>query len=152
MPANPRIVPCSIKEARAFVAMHHRTHANLGAAHRFAIGLAVDDELVGVALIANPVATGLCDGFTLEVSRTCIAGHIPNGNSMLYGAAWRAAKALGYRRLVTYTQEGETGVSLRAAGWGVIAERKARPGWDMPSRRRVGRGNDNIPRTLWEAS
>lgn len=147
-----RIVPCDIKAAREFVAMHHRTHAKLGAVYRFAVGLALDDELVGVALIANPVSSGLCDGLTLEVSRTCLAGEVPNGNSMLYGAAWRAAKALGYRRLVTYTQGDESGASLRGAGWRVIAERRPRPGWDMPSRRRVSHGNDNIPRTLWEAS
>lgn len=73
-------------------------------------------------------------------------------NSMLYGAAWRASKALGYRRLITYTQSGESGVSLRAAGYLVVAERPARKGWDTPSRPRNDRGVDGIPRTLWEAS
>jgi len=29
----------------------------------------------------------------------------PNACSLLYAAAWQAAKALGYRRLVTYTQK-----------------------------------------------
>ena len=67
-------------------------------------------------------------------------------------AAWRAAKALGYRRLITYTQAGETGASLRGAGWRVIAERPARTGWDTPTRRRLPRGVDGIQRTLWEAS
>lgn len=100
------------------------------------------------------IATGACiDGdFRYEVNRTCIAGEVPNGNSMLYGAAWRAAKALGYRRLVTYTQDGESGASLRGAGWRVVAERRPRKGWDMPSRRRVSHGNDGIARTLWETS
>jgi hypothetical protein len=36
---------------------------------------------------------------------------------MLYGAAWRAAKALGYKHIVTYTRKSENGASLRAAGW-----------------------------------
>jgi hypothetical protein len=71
---------------------------------------------------------------------------------MLYATAWRAAKALGYRRLVTYTQANETGASLRAAGWRVVGERSARSGWDTPSRPRDGRGADGIQRTLWEAS
>lgn len=41
---------------------------------------------------------------------------------MLYGAAWRAAKALGYKRLVTYTLPEEGGASLRAAGWRLVGE------------------------------
>jgi hypothetical protein len=76
----------------------------------------------------------------------------PNACSMLYAACWRAARALGYRRLITYTQHTETGASLRAAGWHVIAERPARAGWDRPSRPRQGKGTDHIPRTLWEAA
>ncbi|WP_431315677.1 XF1762 family protein [Streptomyces murinus] len=62
-----------------------------------------------------------------------------------------AAKALGYRRLVTYTQAGESGASLRGAGWRVIARRPPRTGWHTPSRPRAGRGNDRIARLLWEA-
>ncbi|MEW1632726.1 XF1762 family protein [Streptomyces sp. NPDC093801] len=70
---------------------------------------------------------------------------------MLYGAAWRAAKALGYRRLITYTQDGESGGSLRGAGWRVIARRPPRPGWHTPSRPRTPRGTEHIARTLWQA-
>ncbi|WP_435856383.1 XF1762 family protein [Streptomyces rochei] len=66
-------------------------------------------------------------------------------------AAWRAAKALGYRRLITYTQDGESGASLRGAGWHVIASRPPRAGWHTPSRPRAGHGNDHVPRLLWEA-
>ena len=32
-------------------------------------------------------------------------------------AWWRAAKALGYKRIITYTLASEPGTSLRAAGW-----------------------------------
>jgi hypothetical protein len=69
---------------------------------------------------------------------------------MLYGAVARAAFAKGYRRVVTYTQAGESGASLRAAGYRVIAERPARPGWSSPSRPRHDHGTDGIARTLWE--
>ena len=146
-----RIVPCDFPTAVAFVAMHHRHHQP-PVGHKFSIGLADNDELVGVAIVGRPVARAYQDGLTLEVTRTAVAESIPNGNSMLYGAAWRAAKALGYRRLITYTQEGESGASLRGAGWRVVAQRKPRPGWDMPSRRRTPRGTDNIARTLWEVA
>jgi len=106
--------------------------------------------LVGVAIVGRPVARAYDDGMTLEVNRSVTDG-TPNANSMLYGAAWRAAKALGYHRLITYTQEGESGSSLRAAGWRVIGQRPPRRGWDTPSRRR-GVGVDGIARTLWEAA
>jgi len=145
------ITPVSFADACGFVAMWHRHHQP-PVGHKFSLGVA--DEycvLRGVAMVSRPVAKAYNDGLTLEVSRTATDG-TPNANSMLYGAAWRATKALGYGRLVTYTQQGETGASLRAAGWRVIAERPARKGWDTPSRPRDGRGVDGIPRTLWEAS
>ena len=145
------VVPVTFRQAAAFVDEHHRHH---GAPRgmKFALGLAQADELVGVAMIGRPVARHYDDGLTLEVNRTCIAGDVPNGNSMLYGAAWRAARAMGYRRLITYTQAGESGASLRAAGWTVYAERPARRGWNSPLRVRHDKGVDNVDRTLWEVS
>jgi hypothetical protein len=102
-------------------------------------------------MVGRPVARHYDDGLTLEVNRTATDGS-RNANSMLYGAAWRATKALGYGRLITYTQEGESGSSLRAAGWKVVGERKARSGWNVPSRPRLDRGTDGVQRTLWEAA
>lgn len=146
-----RLVPVSFRDACGFVAMWHRHHRP-PVGHKFSVGVADDqDVLRGVVMVSRPVARSLDDGLTLEVARTATDG-TPNANSMLYGAATRASWALGYRRLVTYTQAGESGVSLVAAGWRVIAERPARPGWDMPSRPREDRGVDGIPRTLWEAA
>ena len=146
-----RIVPVSFRAAAAFVAEHHRHHQP-PRGMKFALGVASGDELVGVAMVGRPVARHFDDGLTLEVNRTAVADDVPNGNSMLYGAAWRAAKALGYARLVTYTQEGESGASLRGAGWRVVAERLPRKGWSVPSRIRRNKGVDGIPRTLWEAT
>lgn len=145
-----RLVPVSFSEACDFVEAHHRHHRP-PVGHKFSIGVAVGDVLVGVAMVGRPIARGYDDGMTLEVNRTATDG-TPNANSMLYGAAWRAAKALGYGRLITYTQEGETGSSLRAAGWKVVGERKARAGWSVPSRPRDDKGVDRMPRTLWEVA
>lgn len=144
------LVPVSLADARGFVAMWHRHHGP-PVGHKFSVGVARGDVLVGVAIVGRPVARHLDDGLTLEVTRTATDG-TAHANSMLYGAAWRAARALGYGRLVTYTQAGESGVSLRAAGWRVLAERPARRGWSCPSRPREARGNEGIPRTLWEAA
>jgi hypothetical protein len=145
-----RVVPVTFEAACQFVAAHHRHHRPpIG--HKFSIGVQAGDELVGVAIVGRPVARHLDDGRTLEVARTATDGS-RNANSMLYGAAWRAAKALGYDRLITYTQAGETGASLRAAGWRVLAHRAPRKGWSVPSRPREDRGADGVQRTLWEAS
>jgi hypothetical protein len=91
------------------------------------------------------------DGQTVEVTRLATDG-AHNACSMLYAAAWRAAKALGYTRLITYTQSGESGASLRAAGWRVVAQRPPHKGWWRPSRRRVDSAPTGIQRTLWEAA
>lgn len=149
-PKPLRLVPISFADACQFIGAHHRHHRP-PAGHKFSIGVANDhDVLVGVATVGRPVARLYQDGLTLEVNRTATDG-TANANSMLYGAAWRAAKALGYGRLVTYTQTGESGSSLRAAGWRVIAERPARKGWWTPSRPRDNR-NADMQRLLWEAS
>lgn len=143
------LVPVSFRDACQFVSEHHRHHtAPVG--HKFSIGVADDELLVGVAIVGRPVSRVIAaEGDTLEVNRTATDG-TTNANSMLYGAAWRATSALGYRRLITYTQDGESGASLRAGGFHVIAERPARPGWTAPSRPRVSRGNESVARTLWE--
>lgn len=149
------IIPLPLRTAAAFVAEHHRHNAP-PRGHKFSLGV-VDEtgDLRGVAVVGRPVARALDDGLTAEVTRTCTDG-CPNANSALYGAAWRAAKAMGYRRLVTYTQGSETGDSLRAAGGRVVAELPPRKGWADSSvalralRDPVGTGG--VARLRWEWS
>lgn len=146
-----RLVPISFRDACSFVALHHRHHRPPQGC-KFVVAVASEDLVLrGVLIAGRPVARLFDNGQTLEVTRTATDG-TPNANSMLYGAARRATWALGYTRLITYTQRGESGASLRAAGWRVIAERPAHPGWDRPSRPRELLGTEDIPRTLWEAS
>ena len=144
-----RIVPIRFRDACGFVEMWHRHHqAPIGC--KFCVAVADEDNVLrGDAIVGRPVARMLDDGMTLEVTRTATDGS-RNANSMLYGAAWRATRALGYRRLVTYTQQGESGASLRGAGWQIVARRAPRPGWNTPSRPRKATGAEGIPRTLWE--
>ncbi|MGM9348206.1 XF1762 family protein [Streptomyces salinarius] len=144
------LVPVRSREAKDFVRTWHRHHPP-PAGQIFAVGAADErGTLRAVAIVGRPVARHLDDGATLEVTRTASDG-ARNANSLLYGAAWRAAKALGYRRLITYTQDGESGASLRGAGWRVIASRPPRAGWHTPARPRAGHGNDHVTRLLWEA-
>lgn len=71
---------------------------------------------MGVVIAGRPVSRYLDDGMTLEVTRLCTTGE-RNVCSMLYAAAARAAKAMGYRKIITYMLETEDGASVRAAGW-----------------------------------
>ena len=75
----------------------------------------------GVAIVGHPVARHLDDGWTLEVSRCCTDG-TRNACSMLYAAAWRAARAMGYHKLITYILDTEPGTSLKAAGWRCVGQ------------------------------
>lgn len=144
------IVPVTRDQAVDFIRQHHRHHGR-PQGYRFAVGAAADGQLVGVATVGRPVARLLDDGFTVEVTRVCTDGH-PNACSLLYGTCWRAARALGYTRAVTYTQQDETGASLRAAGWMVAAELRARTGWDTPARARTDRGTGGVGRLRWQIS
>jgi hypothetical protein len=117
-PENIRmeIVPVSLEEANAFVVEFHRHHDPV-VGHKFSIGVSDESGKVrGVAIVGRPVSRMLDNGWTLEVNRCCTDG-VRNGCSMLYRAAWRAAKAMGYRRLITYTLQEEGGASLRRARW-----------------------------------
>ncbi|MFD4401029.1 XF1762 family protein [Kitasatospora sp. NPDC058478] len=144
------ITPLGFREACEAVERLHRHHRR-PRGHKFSIGVAAGTELVGVAIIGRPVARAFDDGWTLEVTRLATDG-TPNSCSALYGAAWRAARACGYRRMITYTHASEPGTSLRAAGWRRVGDRAPRSGWDTPSRPRQDRGLDNVARTLWETT
>lgn len=112
---NLIIKPVSYQTACQFVNEYHRHH-KAPTGHKFSIGCYRDDVLCGVAMVGRPVSRHLDDGLTLEVNRLCTDG-TKNACSMLYCSAWRAAKALGYKRIFTYTLKSENGASLRASNW-----------------------------------
>jgi hypothetical protein len=123
-----------LDEANAFVSALHRHHKPV-VGHLFSIGAALDDKIVGVAIVGRPVSRHRDDGVTAEVTRLCTDG-TKNACSFLYGAAARAAFALGFKRIGTYILASEPGVSLTAAGWRLIGERGG-GSWSVPSRPRV---------------
>lgn len=88
------IKPIDYNTAACYVDEHHRHHKRpIG--HKFSIAVYDDDRLCGVAMVGSPVSRYFDDNLTLEVNRVCTDG-TRNACSMLYGAAWRAARALGY--------------------------------------------------------
>ena len=142
-----QIVPLDLAEANELVRRWHRHHKPV-VGHKFSIGI-VGDELnvVGACIVGRPVARKLDTGWTLEVLRVSTDG-TKNACSALYAAAWRAARAMGYRRLITYTLASEPGTSLRAAGWKTIGT-TAGGSWSRQSRPRV----DKHPlgqKRIWE--
>jgi hypothetical protein len=130
-----QLTPLTLKAAGLFVAKHHR-HNRPPQGGLFAVGLEHDGALIAVAIIGRPIAMHMSDGKTCEVTRLCSDG-TRNACSMLYGAAVRAARALGYHRIITYTLASEPGTSLKASGWKQDAEVKGGQTWSRPSRNRV---------------
>jgi hypothetical protein len=119
--------PITLRQAQQFIAVHHR-HNKPPIGHKCSIGVHEDGPLVGVATAGRPSARALDDGLTIEITRTCTDG-ARNANSKLYGAVWRAARAMGYVRGITYTQDDEAGSSLKAAGWLRVEFLPARKSW-----------------------
>lgn len=132
------LVPVSLKQARAFVNAHHG-HNEAPIGWKFGTGIALDGELVGVAMVGRPTSRGIDHELYVEITRVCIdeVGVHKNAASRLYGAACRMAAAGGYRRAYTYTLEGEDAASVRAAGFVLDAELPARDSWSVPSRLRM---------------
>ncbi len=143
-----RIVPITQKAAFQFIKLHHRHHKPPRGSV-FQIGLETAGVLVAVVIVGRPVSRMLQDGRTLEVTRMCSLGN-KNACSKLYGAAWRAARSLGWSRLVTYTLPQEGGASLRGAGWTLIGEAGG-GSWSRERRLRVDKHPTQI-KFRWEKS
>lgn len=147
------VIPITWREACEFVKAHHRHHKE-PRGQKFAIGV-IDEggELRGVATCGRPVSKEIAkDPFILEVNRTCTAG-FPNANSCLYGACYRIAMAMGYNKVITDIEDGESGVSLKAAGWVEGEKRKPRPNWANSSKKlrhlRDRGAREMVSRTRW---
>lgn len=143
---SPTIQPITRKEAHAFVRRYHRHHQP-DQGDKFCVAVNDGEKVVGVAVVGRPRARHFDNGWTAEVTRLCTDG-TRNACSMLYGAAWRAARGMGYKRLITYTLPEEGGASLRASNFRLVGEAGGGV-WDCASRPRV----DTHPadqKLLWE--
>jgi hypothetical protein len=126
--------PITLRKANDWLDGVHRhngrTARNGG---KFAISVVDrDDVVVGVAIVGNPLSATYMDGVTAEVLRVCTASENAPKNvcSMLYAACWRAWRAMGGKRLITYTLQSENGTSLKASGWRIVGQTKpVLPGW-----------------------
>jgi hypothetical protein len=142
--------PTTLKAANAAVKLWHRHHRPPQGG-LFAVGVSKDggDSLCGTCIVGRPVARMSDDGWTAEATR-CATDGARNACSILYRAAWRATKALGYKRLITFSLPEEGGASLRAAGFKLLGECGG-GNWSRSSRRRT----DDHPTQVklkWELS
>ena len=140
--------PITYREACDFIKRWHSHHLP---PQGWKFGIAVNDgeRVVGVITIGRPVARNFDNGWTLEVTRCCTDGSVKNAASKLYGAAWRVASGLGYKRLITYTLAEEAGTSLIAAGWKALYTTEG-GSWSCESRPRVDK-HPTGQKVLWEA-
>lgn len=155
-PEALHLVPIdNLRQAVRFIGLHHR-HSKAPRGWRFGVGAARGRLLVGVAVVGRPVARELDKLRTVaEVTRCCVKDTPPPGPhasgaaSMLYAACWRAARALGYRRVVTYTLPHESGVSLRAAGYVLVTDDAGGGSWSRGDRPRTDDAS-TITKLRWE--
>jgi hypothetical protein len=137
-----RIIPLELDEANELVSRWHRHHKPV-VGHRFSIGVATGEgEVVGAAICGRPVARKTNYHNVLEVTRLVTNGH-KNACSILYAAAARIAREMGYEKIETFILEEETGTSLAAAGWKYETLTKpSETGWNNRDGRR-----DDQPKT-----
>lgn len=115
------VTTIGFSEAAAFVKKYHR-HCKPPIGHKFSLACYHNGNLCGVAICGRPVSRHYDNGDTIEITRLCTNG-VRNACSKLYGAACRYARKVGYKKVITYTLESETGSSLRAANFTLDAEK-----------------------------
>lgn len=141
-----RAVPCTLRQANDLIASLHRHHKPVRG-HRFSIAAYDGDKLVGVAIVGRPVARALPAYECAEVTRLATDG-TRNACSFLYARCAKAAEAMGFRYIQTYTLMSEPGASLRAVAW--TDEGQVRPdgeGWNNRSGRRSDQPTE--PKRRW---
>ena len=135
-----------LADANAYVTEYHRHHKAVRG-HRFSLACYEDGRLCGVAIVGRPRSRRIDQWATVEVLRLCTDG-TRNACSKLYGACRRAAKALGYDRLITYILEDEDGKSLLASGFSYCYTNKG-GSWNQPGRPRTDKA-PVCPKQLYE--
>jgi hypothetical protein len=140
--------PIPIKRAILFVReVHRRLPAIQGG--MWAIAAEIEGETVGVIIVGHPQARMACDGVSLEVTRCAVREGARNASSALYGAAARAAKAMGALDFWTTIHGDESGHSLKAAGWVHVGECGGGE-WNRDGRQRK-LALDPLPKQKWSA-
>jgi len=140
--------PITLRDANLFVQRIHRHNGALPSAKLAVAAIDTTGLVHGVAIAGLPKARLLMQAGTLEVNRVCTDG-TQNACTFLYGAIKRAAKALGYSRLITYTHQDEPGTSLKASGWSCDGKAGGGSWVSNDPRRATSRLSDNGIKQRW---
>ena len=124
------LIPLTLRQANEFAEKHRKDHRPINH-DKFSIGCVLESELIGAAIVGYPREPRLNNGLTLAVRFIYTTGG-RRAYGMLYGAAARAASALGYCRIVAFLPENRPDSGLRAAGWKPLEltelEKRRKPG------------------------
>jgi hypothetical protein len=123
-----QLIPITLREANDFVEQFHRHNGRTARdGGKFAIGATTGEELVGIAIVGNPLSATYMDGYTAEVLRVCVRPDSPENTN-----SWQA---MGGNKLITYTLASESGSSLRGAGWKIVGQVNPHNMWAAKSKR-----------------
>jgi hypothetical protein len=129
-----RVVPLTLGDANRLVAQWHRHHKPV-VGHRFSLGALDGERLCGAVIVGRPVAKSYDPSEVAEVTRLVTDG-TQNACSLLYSAAARVAREMGFAAIQTYTLAEESGISLRAAGWTWLGQTTGGQ-WDHTGQRQL---------------
>lgn len=146
-----KIVPLVLREANDFVELWHRHSSRTSNdGGKFAIGLTLDGQLVGVAIVGRPVARMLQVEGAAELLRLCTSPAAPKGaGSKLYARARRIWQLMGGTKLHTYTLQRESGSTMRGVGIHEAASEVDGQQWSRPSRPRGEKEIYDEPKLRW---
>lgn len=152
---NYSISPITVRAAIAWCRQVHR-HLPDVQGGLFATSVCTEDGIAAVGIAGHPPRVWMGTG-RIVISRVAaredlptVGEHAAPACTMIYGSLCRAARALGYREAWTYTLPGESGASLRAAGFTDMGETRGEE-WDRPSRARRAAINPNKKRRWMRA-
>lgn len=153
-----RLQPIYQRAAFAFIDAHHRHHRRPTGWLFGSSAVSPSGEVVGVIAVGRASAREADEIDTAEITRVCVPDGLPGVNghancicTLLYSAAWRACRAIGFRRIMTYLRGDEPAATLKALkdqGWKFVTIVKGRS-WDRPGRGRTDK-TEIVDRQLWE--
>jgi hypothetical protein len=129
------IKPVTLRVANEFVKLHHR-HNTSTTGHKFSISLWNDKDMIGVAIAGRPSSRYYDDGVTLEITRVCVVDGYTNACSLLYSNMRKIGLLMGYTRIITYTLQSESQITMKALGGELLHSTRALQ-WDTVKRRRT---------------
>lgn len=137
-----KVLPAELRDANEWIQLLHRHHPAVQG-HRFSLMAKRYSKemspiaIVGVCVVGRPVSRRFDPSKVLEVTRLATNGY-PNACTLLYSAAARVGREMGYASIQTYILQSESGLSLVAAGWDLVDDSCGGGDWSNGGKRERG--------------